>query len=411
MGLILGYRITLLITNDVSIIGVLKNERMLKMRKRTKKIVSLILIAIMCVSLLAACGGGSSNSPAPAANSPEPAANSPAPAANSPAPVGANPAPAGVDWSKSPQVLIKVGTEFGPEDMAFMINSLDWIKEQTNGTVDYEIYFYGTLVTNDQAIDGVYDNIVQTAHATTGVMSGYIPEIGCLGIPGAIPASLEDQIAFYASIRPIMKKIFESYGLAYWTCSFVGPAGFINRNKQILTPDDLKGQITRVSGGVMTDAMDAWGGTPAVVPFGDVATALERGTVDGSYTAYITFGTQHWCEVAEYITETGITESAGFEFYSLDFWNSLSQDQQNVLDASGDMFVQFHNQSFLLDYNNATEIIAANGNPVVALTDAQTKVFTDMLTPLFEEWGKTASPLGLELLKGVYDYNGWAWPF
>jgi hypothetical protein len=55
------------------------------------------------------------------------------------------------------------------------------------------------------------------------------------------------------------------------------------------------------------------------------------------------------------------------------------------------------------------DFVEDSGCSVVELTSEQAQEFTKLCEPLFEEIKPTSSPEGLEILKVIYKYNGWAW--
>ena len=111
------------------------------------------------------------------------------------------------------------------------------------------------------------------------------------------------------------------------------------------TVDDLKGLQIRVpTNQVQSKGIAALGATPVGMSLGDVYTALQQGTIDGAENPLSTlYGRKHH-EVAKYLILDGHVYSFTSWVCSIDWFNSLTPEQQNLLLTTGYEAGLFNNE-------------------------------------------------------------------
>jgi tripartite ATP-independent transporter DctP family solute receptor len=90
------------------------------------------------------------------------------------------------------------------------------------------------------------------------------------------------------------------HGLCYFDA---GARSFYTRQQPVNQPSDLRGQKIRVQQSrTAMDMIQALGGAPTPIPFGDLYTALQQGVVDGAENNPPTFLTSRHYEVCKYFS-------------------------------------------------------------------------------------------------------------
>lgn len=79
----------------------------------------------------------------------------------------------------------------------------------------------------------------------------------------------------------------------------LGPPALVSR-VPILSPEDFRGRRVRVFSEGQAAAVTAFGGSPVTIPFADVYSAVQYGTVDAAILGYQGIDSQRMYEVAEY---------------------------------------------------------------------------------------------------------------
>ena len=106
-------------------------------------------------------------------------------------------------------------------------------------------------------------------------------------------------------------------------------------NADIKSLDDLKGKKVRASGRMTAKFLEALGAEGVNVSFGEVPGALQRGVVDCAVTGAGSGYNAGWWEVSTHLMPLPL---GGWDpvvtAINLDKWNSLSGEQQAVLEKS-----------------------------------------------------------------------------
>lgn len=115
---------------------------------------------------------------------------------------------------------------------------------------------------------------------------------------------------------------------------FVAPAGSKAFNFMLKDPVEdapsLEGRKIRGTQ-LYNPAIEGLGGSPVVMPMTDVYSALQTGVVDGAGTTLVGMLEQKWYEVADYISRPTFGTVDLFAYMNLDTWESLSEEEQNVI--------------------------------------------------------------------------------
>lgn len=121
---------------------------------------------------------------------------------------------------------------------------------------------------------------------------------------------------------PVANKELERLGLKLVaTYPFSGQMLFCR--KPIAGLADLKGLKIRTNGPSAADLVKAIGGQPVSLAFGEVYTALERGTVDCGITGAGSGNGVKWPEVTTHLYTAPVSWSTSGYFVNLKWWNGL----------------------------------------------------------------------------------------
>jgi len=163
-------------------------------------------------------------------------------------------------------------------------------------------------------------------------------------------------------------------------------------NVPIETPYDMAGLKMRVSGTYEAFAK-ALGASVVTVPYGEVYTALERGTVDGFGWKVVGPADAGWPEVCKYIIEPKIYWDNTEFIVNLDKWNSLPKHLQDLLTNSA---IANEKEFYDIIVNetcpNETQRIAGHGDGVDKFSPADTEWYVNLAYSAAWEEVLEASP-------------------
>ncbi len=179
------------------------------------------------------------------------------------------------------------------------------VEERTNGKVQVEVYFGGTLGYDRDLIEGMQAGTVDVAYVTTAPVASFVPEIGVLDLPYVF--SDWDHLYKFLDSAPAkeLNALTEEkglIGLGYM------PNGFrqtTNSKTPINTLEDFKGLKMRVmQSDVFIDTFQALGASPVPMAWAEVPTSLQQGTIHGQENGIITNYSNRVWEYQKYMSLT-----------------------------------------------------------------------------------------------------------
>lgn len=107
-------------------------------------------------------------------------------------------------------------------------------------------------------------------------------------------------------------------------------------DKEVKTPDDLKGQKIRVMASpVMVNTMKALGATGVPVAWSELYTALQTGVVDGAENNHPSVVAKKFYEVSKYYTLDEHMRIPDVMIMSMKLYKSLTPEQQKAVEEAG----------------------------------------------------------------------------
>ena len=102
--------------------------------------------------------------------------------------------------------------------------------------------------------------------------------------------------------------------------------------KEVLVPDDMKGLQIRSPGGVVTNIIQAWGGTAVSMPMSEAYISLQKGIVDGILAPYQVAKDNKIGELTKYANEGNYCTNPFLFIMNKSKYQSLPQDIQKIID-------------------------------------------------------------------------------
>lgn len=359
--------------------------------KKTK-IIAIWLAACLLVTLLAACGSNSSTTTAASSSS---SASDDSSAASSTASDNTSEEVLELKLAHNTAASSMTGEQYH----AFA----EIVAEESGGSIVITEYPAGSLITDSDALDGVMDGTVDFAHGMVSYLDGIIKDLIPLDIPGYYTG--DDFLEFADAIQPVMESIFADYNVKFLGSNYQGQAAFASIDECVKVPSDLNGKSVRAAGTYISKAVEAWGGAPTTIALADLTTALERKTVDVAYTGWNLVGSFKLYEMAPYVTITTITESYACLMMSMDTWNSMTAEQQDIIETAAERWrTETYNVGDGFREANI-EQMKADGAEVYEMTPEETQAFIDLSSALYDEIEPSLGDKGLELLNILKDLN------
>lgn len=215
------------------------------------------------------------------------------------------------------------------QGMVHMQRKLDELSE---GRLQLELYPSGQLGGETECLEQVQQGTLALTKSSTAPLEGFIDEMKVFGLPYLF----SDREHFWKVLdgaigQELLNKGREKnlLGLCYYDA---GSRNFYTRHRPINTPDDLKGLKIRVQNSpVAMKMVEALGGAPTPIAWGELYSALAQGTVDGAENNSPSYLSERHCEVAPYFTKDAHTRVPDILLISAQLWDRLSEQEQNWL--------------------------------------------------------------------------------
>ena len=198
----------------------------------------------------------------------------------------------------------------------------DGLKAATNGRVEITLSSWPERnVNGPEVLRLVRSGQVDIAAGPLTTVSGDVPMLDGVDLAGLNP-SIQQARKVADAMMPVANKELEKLGIKLVaTYPFSGQMLFCR--KPIASLADLKGLKVRINGPSSGDLVKALGGQPVSLAFGEVYTALERGTVDCGITGSGSGNGVKWPEVTTHLYTLSLSWSTAGYFVNLAWWNKL----------------------------------------------------------------------------------------
>jgi tripartite ATP-independent transporter DctP family solute receptor len=211
------------------------------------------------------------------------------------------------------------------------------LEDLTDGKATIDLYSGGVLGGETDCLEQVQKGELAMTKVSTAALEAFIPEMKVF----SIPFTFRDENHFWTTLNgDIGKKLLAKgaaqnfQGLCYYDS---GDRNFYSTKKPIRTIDDVKGMKIRVMNSrTAMDMINAMGGSPCPITWGELYTALAQGTVDAAENNPPSFDTSRHFEVCKYFTFTAHQRIPDMVIMSTKVWDTLPQDVQAALQKAAD---------------------------------------------------------------------------
>ena len=272
------------------------------------------------------------------------------------------------------------------------------IAEATNNAVKIDLREGIAIANSTNIYDRVQSDVMQIGILIPSLIGGKFPLTDVAGLPFLTDDSVNASAAFW--------RLYKT-GALDTDYKDIVPLGFglfppqdVMLSKVPATLDNLQGLRIRVVGKLSSELIERLGGTPLVLDPSDQYTALERHTIDGVISSWMSLAPLHLIDVTSYHVETSLGTGMFIVFMSRAKFNSLPANVRQALEAnSGESLSRAIGIGFeaRATASRAQALASPSKHTIVQLSPAQSAKWAQTITPTIDAW--TAShPGGAELL-------------
>lgn len=345
--------------------------------KRTKTILSFLLMAVLLV-VVAAC----SQSDNEESNS---------------------------EGSSSNEEVVELVFAHGYNDMDYRAEAYEkWVElveELSEGSIKIQTHTNGSLVPLPEGYDAVSSGTVDLYATASVYMSPRVPELEVLDTPGSV--DLTRWIEFNEAAAPLIDEILNNHNIKYLHNDYQGELAVItNKKDPVIERDDWKGLKLRDAGGALGKVIEKLGGSPVGIPLGELPTSISTGLVDGTAIGLSAIKSLKLYEMLDSISIHPTTQIAeGMLIMNLDKWNELSDAQQEAIIEAGKQAQPEYEKLGKQLYDEVLVEIEEEGLAVYTMSPEEEAVFKEQAEIVSQEIYEKVNEKGKELYDLMRDYQ------
>ena len=271
----------------------------------------------------------------------------------------------------------------------------DEVKEKSGGSLEIKVNGSGSLASGPDALDYVKKGSADIGWVYTMFNPGQftLAEVVAIPMTGFVhPVQTANTLWDLQEEFPELKaelnngmKLLECYG---------NPANFLSTvDKPITSLADIKGMPLRAPAGGISDVLALWGANPMAVPAGEVADALQKGTVTGASWEWQGIEAFKLYEHLKYYMDSmTIYDGVFVVVMNQDKYDSLSDDQKKVIDeTTGREGSIAFGQLFHDAANDSKEVVLGAGGEQVEVPAAAVAEFQKIADEYAAGWADRVS--------------------
>ncbi len=208
-----------------------------------------------------------------------------------------------------------------------------YVEANTDGKIDVQIFPNELLGPQRQTVELAQTGAVDIVVASVGLLESFESRYTVFNLPYLFDDRdhFFDVMADDEIIRPMYEATAES-GFVGLTWFDAGTRNMYTVNKPILTPDDMKGLKIRVQQSPVNLALiEALGGAPTPMSFGEVYTALQQSVIDGAENNELALINNKHGEVTKYYSYTQHGIIPDIVIMSTKTLERLTEEQREVV--------------------------------------------------------------------------------
>ena len=270
------------------------------------------------------------------------------------------------------------------------------IEKATGGTLKVRLHLAGTLQINASNISqAVGENVVQMGDDLFN--SGNIPVAGIPRLPMLVQ-SYEDFTKANDVLAPYIARQFAQKG-SIVLGSYTYPLQYAWGRKKLESLADLKGMKMRVAQPEQGEFVRRFGGTSITMSAPEVPSALDRGVVDGIFTAGV--GAVLWKDLLKYGYQLIVNVNNSYYIANTDAFKKLSPDTQTKLRKVSEDSARWNQETMQREEAESVQTLTKLGYTFTRATPQDAARAVEAMTPYWADWAKSRGPEVVEALGKV----------
>jgi tripartite ATP-independent transporter DctP family solute receptor len=280
------------------------------------------------------------------------------------------------------------------------------VKEKSGGKIEVKLFPGGTLGGDVQTVSALQGGVIEMTVLNAGILASNVKEFGAVDLPFLFNSGEEaDKVMDGPFGTSLMERLPATglVGVAYWELGF---RNLTNNRHPVTKLEDIKGlKIRTIQSPIPVELFNALGANAVPLPYTELYTALETGTVDGQENPSANIINAKFYEVQKYMTLTRHQYNPQIVLVSKKFWDGLNDEEKTVLQQAAVEARDFQRKVSREQDAAALEEIRKTGMEVSELSPEETQKLRDAVKPMIE---KFSADIGQETVEALFKEIGTA---
>ena len=233
------------------------------------------------------------------------------------------------------------------------------MEKATGGKIKVNVYAADQLTNGSQSegIQALMDgDPVQISMHSNLIYSAFDPRFNVVSLPYLFDSVEEADAKLDGEAGEMLKDILSEYNLHCMGMAENGFRQLTNSVKPIQSVDDMKNRKIRVAGSnLLMKCYELWGADATNMNWSETYTALQQNTVEGQENPLPAIDAASVQEVQKYVSMWNANYDCLFFCINQELYDSLTAEQQAVVDECGQLAVQYEREINRADDENILE--------------------------------------------------------
>lgn len=264
---------------------------------------------------------------------------------------------------------------------------IDDLAKRTGGKFKMKGFANASLGSDPQMQNALIGGAQEMMVGSTATLVGIVSDFGVYDLPFVFGNEHEADTILDGSFgKSLTAKLPEKglVGLVYWENGF---RNLTNKKHPIAKVEDMKGVKLRVmQNPIYIDMFKDFGANAVPLPFSELFTALETGTVDGQENPVNTIQSSKFYEVQKYLSLTKHVYSPWIVLASKKWWDKLSADEKKAVQESAEAARDFERKDSRAAAAKALDFLKSKGMQVTVVDDKEIARMRELSKPAIQKF-------------------------
>ncbi|WP_207461516.1 TRAP transporter substrate-binding protein [Azospirillum sp. SYSU D00513] len=269
----------------------------------------------------------------------------------------------------------------------------DLLAEKSGGKMKAKAFGGGQLGGDAQVISSLQGGVVEMTMVSPGLLAGQIKEFSVFDLPFVFNNYHEVDAVMDGEIgKKLLATLPEKglIGLGYWDHGF---RNLTSADRPLTKMEDIAGLKVRVIQiPIFIDTFAALGANPVPLPFPELYTALETGTVDGQENPFASIETSKFYEVQKHAATTKHVYNPLVAVFSKKVWDKLSEDERRIVQEAATEAGLFERKVSREANEKSMQTLRGHGMTITELSDAEIDRMRQKVKPVTDKYTQSIGP-------------------